>query len=385
MKELLKSKLNAGNLVKAINCWAVASVRYSAAIVDWTKEEQRQFDRKTRKLLTMHGGFHPKSDVDRLYLPRKLGGRGICSIEDCVEEERRSIAMYLSQNQEELLKFARKELKLPTENESKLEFKKRKETEKLSSWKEKKLHGQFAKDTDDIKTNESFNWLCKGELKRETESLILAAQEQALNTNSVKARIYHLQENDTCRLCGGAAENVTHIVSGCKKLAQKEYKRRHDKVACFIHWLLCKKYDLEHTDKWYQHQPSPVVENKRYKLLWDFSIQTDRVIEHRRPDIVIVDWEEKECIVIDVAIPADQNIADKEWEKISKYSELKLEIMRLWNVKAKVIPIVVGALGSIPKKLKEHLKSLGLSGDIHCIQKSALLGTAGILRKVLSV
>ena len=142
---------------------------------------------------------------------------------------------------------------------------------------------------------------------------------------------------------------------------------------------------LEHTDKWYQHQPSPVVENKRYKLLWDFSIQTDRVIEHRRPDIVIVDWEEKECIVIDVAIPADQNIADKDWEKISKYSELKLEITRLWNVKAKVIPIVVGALGSIPKNLKEHSKSLGLPGDIHCIQKSALLGTAGILRKVLSV
>ena len=75
-------------------------MRYSAAIVDWTKEDLRQFDRKTKKLLTMHGGLHPKSDVDRLYLPRKLGGRGICSIEGCVEEERRSIAVYLSQNQE---------------------------------------------------------------------------------------------------------------------------------------------------------------------------------------------------------------------------------------------------------------------------------------------
>ena len=115
----------------------------------------------------MHGGLHPKSNVNRLYLPRKLGGRGICSIEDCVEEERRSIAMFLSQNKEEFLKFARKELKLPTENESKLEFKNRKEKERFSSWKEKKLHGQFAKDTDDIKTNESFNWLCKGELERE--------------------------------------------------------------------------------------------------------------------------------------------------------------------------------------------------------------------------
>ena len=175
--------------MKAINCWAVASVRYSAAVVDWTKEELRQFDRKTRKLLTMHGGLHPKRDVDRLHLPRKLGGRGICSIEDCAEEERRSIAMYLSQNQGKLLKFARKELKLPTENESKLEFKNRKEKEKLSAWKEKKLHGQFAKDTDDITTKESFNWLCNGKLKRETESLILAAQEQALNSNFVKARI----------------------------------------------------------------------------------------------------------------------------------------------------------------------------------------------------
>ena len=89
--------------------------------------------------------------------------------------------------------------------------------------------------------------------------------------------------------------------------------------------------------------------------------------------------------IIDVAIPADQNIAGKEWEKMSKYSELKLEVMRLWNVKVKVIQIVVGALGSIPIKLKEHLKSLGLPDDIHCIQKSALFGTARILRKVLSV
>eukprot|EP00112_Aurelia_sp_Birch-Aquarium-sp1_P003300 Seg1367.7 transcript_id=Seg1367.7/GoldUCD/mRNA.D3Y31 product="Retrovirus-related Pol polyprotein from type-1 retrotransposable element R2" pseudo=true protein_id=Seg1367.7/GoldUCD/D3Y31 len=349
LKKLLKSKLNAGNLIKAINTWAVASVRYSAAIVDWTKEELRQMDRKTRKLLTMHGGLHPKSDVDRLHLPRKLGGRGTCSIEDCVEEERRSIAMYLSQTQEELLKFARTKLKLPTQNESKLEFKNRKENEKISAWKEKRLHGQFAKDTDAIKTNESFNWLCKGELKRETESLILAAQEQALNTNSIKARIYRLQENDKCRLCGAAVENVTHIISGCKKLAQKEYKRRHDKVASFIHWLLCKKYDLKYTEKLYQHQPAPVVENDRHKLLWDFSMQTDRVIEHRRPDIVIVDWKEKECAIIDVASHGDQNIEDKEWEKISKYSELKLEVMRLWTIKTKVIPIVVGALGSIPK------------------------------------
>ena len=64
---------------------------------------------------------------------------------------------------------------------------------------------------------------------------------------------------------------------------------RHDKVGKKIHRLLSKKYNLEFTDKWYQHSPEPVAENEEVKILWDFMIQTDRVIEHRRPDIVVVE------------------------------------------------------------------------------------------------
>ena len=71
-------------------------------------------------------------------------------------------------------------------------------------------------------------WLANGDLKRETESLIIAAQDQALmNTNSIKKSIYKLDVSDKCRLCGKETENVTHIVSSCGMLAQKEYKRRH--------------------------------------------------------------------------------------------------------------------------------------------------------------
>ena len=85
-------------------------------------------------------------------------------------------------------------------------------------------HGQFQRDTKTLKTEESWDWLSKGDLKRETESLLIAAQDQALNTNSVRKNIYHQVESDRCRLCGEAVENVTHIVSGCKMLAQKDYK-----------------------------------------------------------------------------------------------------------------------------------------------------------------
>ena len=97
-----------------------------------------------------------------------------------------------------------------------------------------KLHGQFGRDRDDKKSEKSWPWLRNGNLKRETESLLSAAQEQALNTNSVR-KIYHKDVSNKCRLCGTHdVENVLQIVSGCSMLAQKKYKRRH---AMFEHPL----------------------------------------------------------------------------------------------------------------------------------------------------
>ena len=95
--------------------------------------------------------------------------------------------------------------------------------------KEKKLegmplHGQYVRDTKELKSKESWNWLIKGDLKRETESLLIAAQDQALNTNSVKKQLYHIGETNLCRLCGEKVESVTHIVSACKMMGQKDYK-----------------------------------------------------------------------------------------------------------------------------------------------------------------
>ena len=60
--------LYGGNLIKAINAWAVSGVRYSAGIIDWSKDELKSMDFKTRKILSMHGAFHEKSSTYRLYL-----------------------------------------------------------------------------------------------------------------------------------------------------------------------------------------------------------------------------------------------------------------------------------------------------------------------------
>ena len=115
-----------------------------------------------------------------------------------------------------------------------------------------------------------------------------------------------------CRLCGEKVENVTHIVSACKMLAQNDYKRRHDKVCSHLYWSLSKKYGLDVDNKWYHHRPEKVVKNDLVKILWDFNIQTDRNIEHHRPDITVIDKTSRKCLrFVDVAIPGDQNIAKK--------------------------------------------------------------------------
>ena len=148
-------------------------------------------------------------------------------------------------------------------------------------------------------------------MKKETESLIVATQNQSIRANLIKAKIDKSQKGTLCRLCKKAVESIDHVVSGCSKLAQ-EYKRRHDNLDKIVHWKLVRKCSFEAGDKWYEHEPESVLENEDYKILWDFSIQTDHVIEARRPDLVVVDKKRRTCKVIDFAVPGNSRIEEEE-------------------------------------------------------------------------
>ena len=333
-----------------------------------------------------HKFLHPRADTTRLYMKRKNGGRGLISIEDCVAGERRTLDFYLANSDEVLLKHVAEKNGLDKSNiENKHAYKTRIEQEKIHKWKSMPLHGQFEEQTEKIKTPNSWMWLTRGDLKRETESLLIAAHDQALATNSIKKSIYKTTDSDMCRLCGVRVESVTHIVSACGKLAQGEYKKRHDKVCTYLHWHLCNLYGFAADSKWYLHKAEKVLENDSIKILWDFNCQTDRYIHHRRPDIILINKETKECSLIDVAIPGDHRVDDKEVEKITNYKELRLELQRMWGMNVKVVPVIIGALGSIPHKLTHFLDQLNIKYDIGIMQKTAVLGTAHILRMVLSL
>ena len=68
VRKVLETKLNSKNMIKGVNAWAISLMRYSAPFLDWTVDELKAMDRRTRKLLTMHKAFHPKVNVDRLYV-----------------------------------------------------------------------------------------------------------------------------------------------------------------------------------------------------------------------------------------------------------------------------------------------------------------------------
>ena len=170
------------------------------------------------------------------------------------------------------------------------------------------------------------------------------------------------------------------------KISTKGVQKRHDNVARYVHWQLCKEGGFERADKWYEQKPEAVIENENFKLLWDFTIQCDRVIEARRPDIVLVDKRSKEVKIIDIAVPGDSRVKEKELEKIEKYQMLREEIRCIWQVnKVTVIPVVVGALGVMSDMFERHIKKLDVKIAMEIIQKAALLGTAMLLRKVLSL
>jgi len=81
-------------------------------------------------------------------------------------------------------------------------------------------------------------------------------------------------------------------------------------------------------------------------------------------------------MLIDVAISGDRNVIKKEAEKILKYEDLRTEIQPMWNVKTKVIPVIIGATGTISKSFRKYVRNIPGNHEVKELQKTAILGTA---------
>jgi hypothetical protein len=136
----------------------------------------------------------------------------------------------------------------------------------------------------------------------------------------------------------------------------------------------------------YEHVPKSVdrTQGGKVTILWNQQVQTDGTIPNNKPDIIIRDNEKGTCMLIEVAISGDRNVIKKEAEKILKYKDLTIEIQRVWSVKTRVIPVITGATGTISKSFRKYVSNIPGNHKIREPQKTAILGTAHILRKVLT-
>ena len=384
LRLILKSKLHGRNQITAINTYALPILTYPAGIIKYTVEEKKTLDTMTRKQFTMHGSLHPRADVDRLYLPRDKSGRGLLSVEDSINKEQNALAFYVHNTEEPILKLT-KTILLNTDPKPKQEFADELEKERTEKWTTKKLHGVWPNNLKKY-SPKSNQWLQKSNLKPATESLITSAQDQSLRTKWHETHILKVKNDDLCRQCGKFKETVAHIVSGCPELAQGVYLDRHNAVASYAHWKLCCIEKLPRHNNWYDHIPEKVVENEEVKILYDFNIMTDKKIKHRRPDLVIHKKKEKKTILVDFSCPMDHNVEEKEEEKVKIYQELKFELQRLWKTEITIVPIIIGALGTVTPNLENYLKKIKLEEiKVHQLQKCVLLKTGNIIRKHLSI
>ena len=166
-------------------------------------------DQRTRKLMTMHKALHPRDDVDRLYASRKDGGRGLANIEDSVDASIQRLEDYIEKHERGLITAIR--------NNTDNTIDDRMTTSRKQKWEEKQLSGRFKRQINSISHQKTWTWLRKRNLQRETESLLIAAQDNAIKTNHIKAKIDKTQQNSKCKRCGDRDETINHILRSIRR------------------------------------------------------------------------------------------------------------------------------------------------------------------------
>ena len=165
-------------------------MRYGAGIVKWTKEELEKLDRQTRKIMTMNGALHPKSDVDRPYVVQQRGGRVLQSVLETILSEESSLRRLLKNSQEQLLRAVHKQQEMKNDIINPAEYKDQRRREREVKWHENVMHGQFFRDTDGTADKKkSWLWLKKWRLE-ERERSINYGSTRASNTYELRQTSY---------------------------------------------------------------------------------------------------------------------------------------------------------------------------------------------------
>jgi len=129
--------------------------------------------------------------------------------------------------------------------------------------------------------------------------------------------------------------------------------------------------------------PKPVYLERDITVWWNQAMHTNREVTANRPDITLKNKKDKTCTLIDVALPAERNVVQKEEEKLLKYKCLCIEIKRMWDLKCTFVLVIIGATGIVTRSLRRNLDDITGKHSIDSLQKTAILETSHIIRNVV--
>ncbi|XP_030764043.1 uncharacterized protein LOC115888439 [Sitophilus oryzae] len=352
--KILKTELYSGAKVTAINSWAIPTISHTFGILKWSKTNLESIDRKSYNTTNRRDYFLRTDQPLHRALIQVDDGYSQLKLAD---KNSPPIPVTISQFEEE--------------------------------WKAKPLDGRYAANLrgGEVDKKLSTSYLSDGQLMFETEGFING---QVIPTRN--RRKFILKEDlpsDKCRLCQTTTESIQRLTAGCTYLAPRDYLNRHNQVAGVIHQELCVQTGLL-TAKvpYYKYQPQTVLENESWKILWDLAITTDRTVSYNRPDILVFDKKQRKAQVIDIQIPADENVGKSRMEKVLKYQELADEIKRMYQLeKVEIYPIIISCNGLVDKYLPRNLKAIGIRNPKQIVaisQKAVILATCHTVRRILA-
>ena len=433
------SPLSDHHKVVATNQFALPVLIYFMWTQVWPITELQRLDRESRKIMVENGGKHPLGTSDLLYLPRKVGGRGLKSIEAEYKLTKVKAAVRLYNNSDPTMQLVRQfeekarrtgrhsligdaqrfakelgmklELRCPdpsctTEQGEVIEgqkigvwAKKAVQSKRFEDTKEKKWQGKLMTVCweDEKLDGECFSWMTEWRAApTHTIAGIMELYEQLLPTKLYNSRKTKTTDDPDarCRLCGKAQESVAHVLSGCSVLAQTKYLSRHNAALKILFFELLKSYQLiEVIPPWYSPtQPKPSYENEQATVYWDVPVYADHIEVHaNRVDARIVDKENQTVTLLEMSCPWVENREQKEKEKTLKYAPLRLELKQQYpGYRINQVNIIIDVLGGYSKELYSSVRDLlGAEQSRECLrrmQKSVLSSSLNIVRsfKVLS-
>jgi hypothetical protein len=425
LRQIWSSQLSGRNKISATNMLAVPILSYTFGVLKWNIKELQSLDIETRKIMNIHRSLHKKSSLQRIYLPRHLGGRGLLNLECLQGRIVLGTAIRTLRSGDPLLQlvttheFAGKGAFLfqaarraasnlgledlapnrrlagtPLSDKEYRQIsesiKKAEQSKLLEEHMKKALHSKFFQLVRDqgLSRDITYAFLRSAGLRSEVEGFIFACQDGVLGTLAYRKSI--LQENisDSCRACKAHPESLTHLLSSCPFYAGSYYIYRHNAALRVIYYHLRQHYGIDATP-FVPYAPGDieeVVDNSRCRIYWNYSIPTPRPLNATKPDIVLHDHETREIFVIEFSCPAERNISTKEVEKREKYSDLLSELRQMYpEHRIKLVVLIMGNLGGAKASFEQELKIIPAcrpsATSLVCrMQKACLIGSLRILK-----